>query len=68
MKRFFGMIRRAPKRTAGLLMVAAAIIVPAIIWAWGPERPTFTVENAAPYVTFNSNQIKIKQSFLAAFL
>ena len=54
MKRFFGMISRAPKRTAGLLMVAAAIIVPAIIWAWGPERPTFTIQNAAPYVTFNS--------------
>jgi len=35
-------------------MVAAAIIVPAAVLAWGPSRPTFTYEHPAPYVTFNS--------------
>ncbi len=49
------LIRRAPKRfAASALMVAAAIIVPAVAFAWGPSRPTFTGENPAPYVTFNS--------------
>ncbi len=54
MKKLFAAMRRAPKRTAGLLMIAAAVIVPAVLWAWGPERPTYTVQNAAPHVTFNS--------------
>lgn len=49
------LIRRAPKRfSAVVAMVAAAIIVPAVVLAWGPQRPTFTMENAAGYVTFNS--------------
>lgn len=49
------LIRLAPKRfSAVVAMVAAAIIVPAVVLAWGPERPTFTMENAANYVTFNS--------------
>lgn len=49
------LIRRAPKRfAAASLMVAAAIIVPAVAFAWGPDRPEFTQANPAPYVTFNS--------------
>jgi len=49
------LIRRAPKRfTATAVMVAAAIIVPAAVFAWGPSRPTFTGAHPAPYVTFNS--------------
>jgi len=31
-----------------------AIIVPATLFAWGPDRPTFTEQNPAPYVTFDS--------------
>jgi hypothetical protein len=55
MKKLFAAISRAPKRTAGLLMVAAAVIVtPLALWAWGPERPTYTYEKPAPHVTFNS--------------
>lgn len=54
MKKLFAALRRTPRRTAGLLMVAAAVIVPAALWAWGPERPTYTYANPAPHVTFNS--------------
>ena len=55
MSKLTSLIRRAPKRfSASVLMVAAAVIVPAIVLAWGPDRPTFTVENPATYNTFNS--------------
>ena len=55
MSKLTSLIRRAPKRsTAAMLMVAAAIIVPAAVLAWGPDRPTFTVEQPATYNTFNS--------------
>ena len=36
------------------LTASAAILVPAAIFAWGPDRPTFTIEKPASYVTFNS--------------
>ena len=54
MKKLFATLSRTPKITAAVITAAAAILIPATLWAWGPERPTFTVENAAPYVTFNS--------------
>lgn len=55
MSKITSLIRRAPKRfTAVVAMVATAIIVPAAVFAWGPDRPTFTYENPANYVTFNS--------------
>lgn len=54
MKKLFAALTNAPKRSAGLLMLAAAVIVPAVLWAWGPGRPLYTIENAAPHVTFNS--------------
>lgn len=55
MNKVLSLIRRAPKRfSAVVLMLAAAIIVPAVLQAWGPDRPTFTERNPAPYVTFNS--------------
>lgn len=34
--------------------LAAAIIIPAGVFAWGPERPTYTTEVPADHVTFNS--------------
>ncbi len=54
MNKFIAAIRRAPKRFASLSIVAAAVLVPAALFAWGPDRPTFTMENPASYVTFNS--------------
>ncbi|NCO10684.1 DUF11 domain-containing protein [Candidatus Saccharibacteria bacterium] len=55
MSNLFSLIRRAPKRfSVAVAMIAAAIIIPATVFAWGPERPTFTIESPAPYNTFNS--------------
>ncbi|MBN9397771.1 DUF11 domain-containing protein [Candidatus Saccharibacteria bacterium] len=55
MSKLMSLIRRSPKRVFALVAVAAAaLIVPVAALAWGPDRPTFTMENPAPYVTFNS--------------
>jgi len=56
MSKITSLIRRAPKRfSAVVAMVAAAIIIPAVVLGWGPtDRPTYTVENPADHVTFNS--------------
>lgn len=54
MKKLFAALKRAPKRVATLAVVAAAIAVPAGLYAWGPDRPTYTIENPANHVTFNS--------------
>lgn len=49
------LIKRAPKRTLAIMsMVAAAVIVPTTLLAWGPDRPTYTIEAPADHVTFNS--------------
>lgn len=37
---------------SGSVLVAA--VAPALVWAWGPARPSFTIEKPADYVTFNS--------------
>ena len=43
------------KRTGIVTVLAAAVLVPAVTFAtWGPQRPTYTIENAADKVTFNS--------------
>jgi uncharacterized repeat protein (TIGR01451 family)/LPXTG-motif cell wall-anchored protein len=55
MSNLISLINRAPKRfTATLAILAAAIIVPVAAYAWGPDRQTYTYENPAPHVTFNS--------------
>ena len=55
MSKLTSLIRRAPKRFSAIaVMVAAAIIVPVAALAWGPDRPTYTVEKPANHVTFNS--------------
>ncbi len=55
MNKLRNLLRYAPKRTAALVaVIAAAIIVPASLLAWGPSRPTFTEQNPASYITFNS--------------
>ncbi len=48
-------LKRLPKRTSALVAIAAAaIVVPATLFAWGPSRATFTEQNPASYITFNS--------------
>lgn len=42
------------KLIAVIAMVAVAIAVPAALLAWGPSRPTYTIEKPAEHVTFNS--------------
>ena len=37
---------------SGSVLVAA--VAPALVWAWGPSRPLFTIEKPADYITFNS--------------
>lgn len=54
MKKLFAALKRAPKRTGLVAVAAAAVIVPASLYAWGPDRPTYTLENPADHVTFNS--------------
>lgn len=55
MSKLLNLVRRAPKRSAAILIaVIAAIIVPAGLLAWGPSRATFTEQVPASYVTFDS--------------
>ena len=55
MSKLLNLVQRAPKRSAAILTaVFAAIVLPATLLAWGPSRPTFTEQNPASYVTFNS--------------
>lgn len=54
MNKIFAAIKRSPKRAAGLMVVAAAVMIPAGLLAWGPDRPTYTYANPANHVTFNS--------------
>lgn len=37
---------------SGSVLVAA--VAPALVWAWGLARPSFTIEKPADYITFNS--------------
>lgn len=55
MKKLFSKVRRTPKQLRLFIaIIAAAIIVPASLYAWGPSRQTFTTAAPADYVTFNS--------------
>lgn len=54
MKSILEAFRRAPKRVAGVLALVGAIAIPAGLLAWGPDRPTYTLENPADHVVFNS--------------
>ena len=51
LKKVSNFVAKHPMIIATLL---ASVVVPAAIWAWGPSRPTFTMEKPANYVTFNS--------------
>lgn len=54
MKKLFSFLQHAPKRTAALAVLAAAVIIPATVLAWGPSRDTYTIEHPADHVVFNS--------------
>ena len=55
MRQLLNALRYLPKRTSALIaMIAAAIIVPSVIFAWGPDRPTYTIAHPADHITFNS--------------
>lgn len=55
MSTFTSLIRRAPKRfSAVVAMIAAAVIIPTAVMAWGPDRDTYTWANPADHVVFNS--------------
>lgn len=47
-------LRHAPKQLMPMLVAVAAIVVPAAVMAWGPDRPTYTMNMPADHVTFNS--------------
>lgn len=47
-------LRYVPKHFAFALAVALATIGTVATFAWGPDRPTYTMENPADHVTFNS--------------
>ena len=34
--------------------ILAAVVAPVAVMAWGPARPSFTIEKPADYITFNS--------------
>ncbi len=45
----------APHRVYAVLLVGAAVLIPSIaILATGPDRPTYTIEQPADHITFNS--------------
>jgi uncharacterized repeat protein (TIGR01451 family)/LPXTG-motif cell wall-anchored protein len=54
MNKLLNLAKYAPKSTGIIAMIASAIIIPAALFAWGPSRPTYTVEDPADHVTFNS--------------
>ena len=55
MRKLFSMFRKSPKRVSAVVaMIAAAIIIPATLFAWGPAREYYTMASPADHVTFNS--------------
>ena len=55
MDKLINAIRRTPKRVSGLVaIVAAAILIPAVMFAWGPEREVRSIQNPFTWITFNS--------------
>lgn len=55
MDKLVSKLRQLPKRAVGFTaIITAAIAVPAVLFAYGPDRPTYTVAQPANHVTFNS--------------
>lgn len=54
MKNVLSAMTRTPKRFVAVAAVLAAVLAPAALFAWGPDRPTYTTAHPADHVTFNS--------------
>lgn len=54
MKQFISGIVRSKTALASLLVLAGTVATALAANAWGPNRATFTIENPADYITFNS--------------
>ncbi|MCA9340027.1 MAG: DUF11 domain-containing protein, partial [Candidatus Saccharibacteria bacterium] len=54
MKAVFNAVKRSPRLVALVAAVSGAVLVPAMLMAWGPDRATFTIQNPSDHVTFNS--------------
>jgi uncharacterized repeat protein (TIGR01451 family)/LPXTG-motif cell wall-anchored protein len=55
MSKLLTALRNIPKRpTAVVAVIAAAVLVPAALFAWGPDRPTYTMAHPADHPTFDS--------------
>ncbi len=55
MKNILSIFKRTPKLVSlAVAVILTAIIVPAALFAWGPDRPTYTSAVPADHVTFNS--------------
>ncbi len=55
MKKILNLIKNASLKVKFLVgVLTLGLVVPGIIFAWGPDRPTFTMEKPADHVTFNS--------------
>ena len=54
MNKLIAAIKRMPKFSALIAVGASAILIPATLFAWGPDRPTYTMAHPSDHVTFNS--------------
>lgn len=54
MKNLLNTVRRSTKIHGIMAVLAGAVLVPATLLAWGPDRPTYTMDDPAPHVAFNS--------------
>jgi uncharacterized repeat protein (TIGR01451 family)/LPXTG-motif cell wall-anchored protein len=55
MSKLINALKRIPKRAGAFVaIIAAAVVIPATLFAWGPDRPTYTIDNPADHITFNS--------------
>ena len=48
------LLRRIPKRWLPMGVAVVAVAIPAVVMAWGPDRPTYTMAQPADHVTFDS--------------
>lgn len=54
MNKLLAVMTHMRKRAALIAVFASAVLIPATLFAWGPDRPTYTMQHPADHVTFNS--------------
>ncbi len=54
MKNLLTTLRYVPSRFGVVAAVLLATVGAAVTFAWGPDRPTYTMAQPADHVTFNS--------------